>query len=202
MVLCVLNPPLVTYSDDDICNAWQPTKARRSGPPGLFGGGALGGLPFICPAPARPSLLFLLQLLSPAWFSCPPLQTPAQLLPEPPCPCRGPKENWQMAPAVKTCLPLLASFWDPGFPLSCQFDRRGPRSRALNINPGPRPAVCFESPKKGAEKTVSRGRDGGEFSYLIHFGGKGQREKPKQKVSERGREGSLFLTLPRCLMTQ
>lgn len=83
------------------------------------------------------------------WFLCPPLQTPfsapaSTLLGS----WKGPKENWQMALALKTCLPLLVSFCGPWVPLSCQCDSQGKQSRALNINRDPRPAVCFENPPK------------------------------------------------------
>lgn len=130
------------------------------------------------------------------WFLCPPLQTPFSapaltLLGS----WKGPKENWQMALALKTCLPLLVSFCGPWVPLSCQCDSQGKQSRALNINRDPSPAVCFENPPKSTEETVSLESDRGEVSYLIHFGGKGQRERgpnSQREVSERGRERSLF----------
>lgn len=90
-----------------------------------------------------------------------------------------------MALALKTCLPLLVSFCGPWVPLSCQCDSQGKQSRALNINGDPSPAVCFENPPKNTEETVSLESDRGEVSYLIHFGGKGQREREAQTLRER-----------------
>lgn len=98
-----------------------------------------------------------------------------------------------MAVALKTCLPLWVSFCGPWFPLSCQSNSRGRPSRVLNINPDPGSAICFERPQKALKKTVSLESEGGEVSYLIPCGGKGQSMKPKlEDFRERKRKKPFF----------
>lgn len=104
-----------------------------------------------------------------------------------------------MALAVRTCLPLLVSFCGPWFPLSCQFDSGGQRSRALNIHPGPSPAVGSQS--WGPGEAVSLEGDGGEAGDLIHFGGKGRRKQPKLDGFRERKRKKPFLTLPYYLIT-
>lgn len=98
-----------------------------------------------------------------------------------------------MALAVRTCLPLLVSFCGPWFPLSCQFDSGGQRSRALNIHPGPSPAVGSQS--WGPGEAVSLEGDGGEAGDLIHFGGEGPEKAAQTGRFQREEEKETFFDL-------
>ena len=111
-------------------------------------------------------------------------------------PWKGPQENWQMAVAVKTCLPLLVSFGGPRFPLLRRWDSRGRQSRVLNINPDPGPVVCLESPRKGRWRNCQLGELMGVSLVIWYtFGGRAGERSPNWKISERGRERKPFLTL-------
>lgn len=127
---------------------------------------------------------------------------PSQLLlPSPPS-LQRPQRELADGSSSKNLSSFVGLPLGPTAPIVMPIRQERPRSRVLNINPGPPPAVCFESPKTGAEKTVSQGRDGGEVSYLIHFEGEGP-EKKAQAEGFRGRKRKKpFLTLPHYLMTQ
>lgn len=132
------------------------------------------------------------------WFFCPPLQTPfsAPAL-APRSSWKDPKENWQMALALKTCLPLWVSFCARGFHCHANPAVGGPRAefwiltRVLAVQ-----FVLKAPPKQWRKLSAWKAREGRLVIWYM-LGGRATRVRSSNwKISERGRERSLFRMYP------
>lgn len=141
-----------------------------------------------------PSLvLFLLQWLFPGMSFLP---SPEHPFPAPALTSlsswKDAKENWQMAPALKTCLPLLVAFCGPWSPLSCRSNSEGNRTQFWVLTQALALQFVLRA-QQNSEQTVSPKSDGGHLSYLIPLGG-GQSNKPALRL-QREEEKTRFLAL-------